>query len=311
MITIRKAYPADEELVLSFFKEYDETTDLHENKRLIFSHPFVKQQDFCGLIAEENDTIIAFLGLIFFDRLINNKRHVFCNLTSFLIHPSFRGRGITHQVVAHLKTLGDFILTALTPIPALYSMYEKQGLQKITDERDIYWTLKSGTTKSIFQRIDDNSIEGLNDSTHETSRIYHAHKSLNGICEYFMVNDKPILVIGRVYEQVLRKFKTDRWINYVDWICRKVFQFSFLDKRVRVFEFSYSNDIELINNEFETLMNTMRLHFKVDGLIVRRDLIPLKKNIRQNTYWHSRRLYLSKGISLHDLDDLYSELFLL
>jgi len=311
MITIRKAYPADEELVLSFFKKYDETTDFHENKRLIFSQPFSSQPDFCGLIVEDNNTIIAFLGLIFSDRLIKNKRQVVCNLTSFLIHPSFRGRGITHHVVSHLKTLGDFILTALTPIPSLYSMYEKQGLQKITDERDIYWTLKSGTTKPIFQRIDDNSIEALNYSTHETTRIYHAHKSLNGICVYFMVIDKPILVIGRVYEQVLRKFKTGRWINYADWICRKGLRMSFLDKRVRVFEFSYSNEMELVNHHFESFLSIIRLNYHVDGMIVRRDKIPLKKNIDSDTFWHSRRLYLTQGIPLSDLDDLYSEIFLL
>ena len=82
-MTIRKVLAYDENTIIELFKKYDDTPVNHDDKRVLFKKQFNCDEDFYGLLIEDHGKVIAYLGLIFVHRTINNQLVKYCNLTLF------------------------------------------------------------------------------------------------------------------------------------------------------------------------------------------------------------------------------------
>ena len=309
-MNFRKVVSGDQECILAMFNALDTSIPSHELKKRLFSKQFHCDEDFHGILIEDNDKIIAYLGLIFVHRKIQGEIYKFCNLTSFLIDPEYRGQKLTHRIIDEVIKLGDYTITAITPIPSLYNMYESKGLRKLSDYRTVFW--KTHSSNKIWKIIkDENIIEQNLDS--EDLQIYKDHSKFN--CVNLVISDENeyVLITGKKYHAQLRKFKTGRVINYFDFFLRKVFKKSILDKKVDTLEIAYCSGYKSLIKNFKEIHSLISESINVEGLILREDIIDLNslKWNKKNRFWRARQLYLSSKLEPHQYDTLYSEIFVL
>jgi hypothetical protein len=309
-MTIRKVLASDENTIIELFKKFDDTPVNHDDKRVLFKKQFNCDEDFYGLLIEDQGKVIAYLGLIFVHRQINNQLVKYCNLTSFLIDPDYRGQKLTHKMIDEVLKLGNYTITAITPIPSLYRMYESKGLVKLEDDRIIFWNKRnSQNTWSIVQ--DEVEIEKILDS--ENKQIYLDHKKFN--CEIIVLSNskETLLVIGKVFQSQLRKFKTGRFINYLDFFTRKTVDFSFLNKAVDALEIHYCSNYQSLIDNFSQTLPLLSAHKNWKGIILRKHICSLDKlkSFKQNNFFRARQLFYSNQISNAEYDTLYSEVYVL
>ncbi len=306
----RKVDSGDQESILAMFNALDKSIPSHELKKRLFTKQFNCEEDFYGIVIEDNNKIIAYLGLIFVHRKIEGEIHKFCNLTSFLIDPAYRGQKLTHRIIDEVIKLGDYTITAITPIPSLYNMYESKGLRKLSDYRTVFWKTRS-SYKNWKIITEENLIEKNLDK--ENLQIYKDHSKFN--CVNLVISDENdyVLITGKKYHAQLRKFKTGRVINYFDFFLRKVIKKSILDKKVDTLEIAYCSDYKSLIKNFKEIQWLISESINVEGLILREDIIDLKslKRYKKNRFWRARQLYLSSKLEPHQYDTLYSEIFIL
>jgi hypothetical protein len=307
----RKVLSSDEETIIDFFNEVDNSVSSHEMKRKLFTKQFDCDENFHGILIEDKGKVIAYLGLIFSERTFENQIYKFCNLTSFLIDPAYRGQKLTHKILDEVLKLGDYTITAITPIPSLYRMYESKGLKKLDDYRFIFWKFNSSTLSDWKIISTETEIKELLDK--KNLKIYTDHQQFPCQTLVFSNGIETFLVIGKVLSAQKRRFQTNRMANYLDYLTRKVISYSFLDKTVVCFEIAYCSDYQVLLNNFNIVASEIFQALSADGIILRRDvidLLPLKK-YKHSEFWKARQLYYSKQISPKQYDILYSEIFVL
>ena len=306
----RKVLKEDKDDILAMFNALDSSIPSHDLKKRLFTKQFHCEEDFHGILIEDNNKIIAYLGLIFVHRKIKGEIHKFCNLTSFLIDPAYRGQKLTHRIIDEVIKLGDYTITAITPIPSLYNMYESKGLKKLSDYRTVFW--KTGLRNKKWKIVTDEYLIEQN-LDNENRQIYKDHSKFN--CVNLVISDENeyLLITGKKYHAQLRKFKTGRIINYFDFFLRKVFKKSILDKKVDTLEIAYCSDYKSLIKNFEEILSLISDSMNVEGLILREDIIDLNslKRYKKNRFWRARQLYLSSKLEPHLYDTLYSEIFVL
>jgi hypothetical protein len=213
-------------------------------------------------------------------------------------------------MIDEVLKLGNYTITAITPIPSLYRMYESKGLVKLDDDRVIFWKKRNSQNSwSIVQ--DEVEIEKILDS--ENKQIYLDHKKFN--CEIIVLSNakETLLVIGKVYQSQLRKFKTGRFINYLDFFTRKTTGFSFLNKQVDAFEIHYCSNYHSLTNHFGQTLPLLCTHKNWKGIILRKDVCSLDKlnSFKKDNFFRARQLFYSNQISIAEYDILYSEVYVL
>jgi hypothetical protein len=309
-MTIRKVLSSDENTIIELFKKFDDTPVNHDDKRVLFNKQFNCDEDFFGLLIEDQGKVIAYLGLIFVHRTINNQLVKYCNLTSFLIDPNYRGQKLTHKMIDEVLKLGNYTITAITPIPSLYRMYESKGLVKLEDDRVIFWS--NGHSQNAWSIVQNEiEIEKILDS--ENKQIYLDHKKFN--CEIIVLSNakETLLLIGKEYQSKLRKFKTGRFINYLDFISRKTTGFSFLNKQVDALEIHYCSNYQSLISNFGQTLPLLCAKKNWQGIILRNDICSLENlnSFKKNNFFRARQLFYSNQISNAEYDILYSEVYVL
>jgi GNAT superfamily N-acetyltransferase len=307
----RKVQSSDEQTIIDFFNELDDTVSSHETKRKLFAKQFDCEENFHGILIEDKGKVIAYLGLIFSERTFGNQVYKFCNLTSFLIDPAYRGQKLTHKIIDEVLKLGDYTITAITPIPSLYRMYESKGLKKLDDYRSVFWKFK-GYSLSEWKIISSESeIKELLDENN--LKIYSDHNQFSCQTLVFSNGIETLLLIGKEISAQKRRFITGRIINYLDLLSRKIINYSFLNKTVVCFELAYCSNYQILLDKFKSVAPEIFKAYTADGIIIRRDvidLLPLKK-YKHSEFWKARQLYFSNHLSPIQYDTLYSEIFVL
>ena len=79
------------------------------------------------IIKNLEKNIVGFMGTLFYEKLINNKKFIFCNIHSWIVNKNYRLNSfflITPLLNEKLN------LTAYTPVKSLKGLLEKFGLNK-------------------------------------------------------------------------------------------------------------------------------------------------------------------------------------
>lgn len=311
-LEFKKVYPTDYERVKPLLLQYETVGEQQQQFHLLFRIHWNCSVDFCGVAVEDGGEIIAYLGVIFCDRCINNNTEVFGNLTTLIINENYRGQKLTHRIVQYLQSLGKFSLTAITPIPSLYSMYQANGFRALSDYRTVFWKNPfAGTTPQTSLITTHSEIE--KHLTDVDLQIYHDHKAFNCRMWVFKKSNETAFVVLKDREGQRRKFITQRLINYFDWAMRKFFKADLLSPVMSCAEIHYCSNYDLLMQHFGAFASLAFNQPDVTAIAVRQELVEKFKPsyLFKNKFYHSRQMFYSKTVAPENYDTLYSEIFLL
>jgi hypothetical protein len=96
----------------------------------VFAHRWYPEEKFCGYGLFDDTKIVGFLGLIFSQRIINGQLENFCNLTSWIVKESYRGRGIS-LMLSLRKLMKDYTITDLSASDNTIAIAKRLGFQEL------------------------------------------------------------------------------------------------------------------------------------------------------------------------------------
>jgi hypothetical protein len=241
-----------------------------------------------GYVITEGEEILAFVGTIFSQRLIDGRDRICCNMNTWYVLEEHRPRMLALRILKPIISMNDVLITALSPGDLTVTVLERLGF-KILDEEQIAIPV----TPAIFPAFakserplvlfDDPGIEQyLSD---EDRKIFKDHSTL--ACKHFLIREKQAgpHCYGIATTSPLRKlpFLGGEWFNICYLSNPGVF--------VENFRFFRTH---LLRRRFLALCYDARLVPKnVSRLFLRR-----KK----------KRQYRWKEGALGKVDNLYSEL---
>lgn len=307
----KKVFPSDFEKILPLINKYSRNGLPNRSKEELFKFHWDSGVDFCGIQVVDGDNPIAYLGLIFSRRYIKGQKQTFCNLTSLVVDERYRGQKITHRIVQYLQSLGDFSLTAITPIPSLYGMYKSNGFIELNDFRVVFWnnSFKKNTEGELLtgQSQIRKGIAG------NILKIYDNHQQFNCQMVVFKKGDQAAFVVMKKLSGQRRKFITNRLINYFDWTWRKIFKTDLLSSAMWCLEIHYCDNYEFLLRNIGDFVALCHNKYGAPAISVRQDFCDKFPSayFLKNRFFHSRQMFYSKSVVPEDYDTLYSEIFVL
>ena len=311
-LTFHKVYPENYLMILPLLEKFETAGDLKEKFPLLFQIHWPCSIDFCGVMIQDQNKVIAYLGLIFSDRILQNKPVVCANLTTLIIDSEYRGQKLTHRLVQYLQSLGPFSLTAITPIPSLYSMYKANGFKDLEDHRIVFWKNPFSIKKSSGILLSDK--DKIEPNLSEMSlRIFLDHQQFPCDILLFKKGESSAFVILKDIVGQRRKFFTNRFLGYFDWIVRKGFKLDLLSKTMVCKEIHYCDNYAFLMSELNDFLGLAFPSLDVSGICIRKEkfLLNPSYSIFQSEFFHSRQMVYSPTVPKELLDGLYSELFVM
>lgn len=308
---IKEVYPHDFERVYGLLQLFENTRFKKEDFKKLFASYWQSSVNYKGLMVEEEGQLVGYLGLIFSDRVINGRPEVFCNLTTLIIHPSQRGKKLTHKIIAHLVQKGNYTFTAITPIPPLYNMYSQNGFVNLEDKRLLLWR-KAVPNQPAEQytenpQLIEKQLQGVD------LRIFNDHQQFNCIHAVYMYNNQPVYMVFKQRVNQLRKYLDRRLYNYADALLRKLGSKGFLYKPTTTYELLYTNQPQLFAANARTIAGSFFALHQAKAIAV--PAYPGEKFELKypgiSSFVHSRQMYLSSWVPPQYIDTLYSEIFVL
>ena len=110
-------------------KEYLNDQDFLDSKRISLLFQFNQNNNYpIGFVIKNlENNIVGFMGTLFYEKLINDKKFIFCNIHSWIVNKKYRLNSF-FLITPLLKK--ELNLTAYTPVKSLKGLLEKFGLSK-------------------------------------------------------------------------------------------------------------------------------------------------------------------------------------
>jgi hypothetical protein len=286
-----------------------------KSRDLLFENQWNNPEDSFGIIAVSGDRIIGFLGVFFSTRLINNKDRKIASLTSFFIHPDFRGYKLTYKIIHFLKSIDNYIIYAITPISGTNNIYLSNSFKPLEKQRIIYkkplFKLNSSSNKlklSTNPELIQNKLNSYN------LNIYLNHKNFDCKNLIFEINGEIVFLVIKSELISLGNLINKRRFFYFTKILNYVIRKNFAEKLIKINEVYYCSDYNLLKNN---LVIFLKEYLKMNDskyLSLRYDIF---RNCEKNRFEKYKlvkndQFYFSNDIvPIEELDLLYSELFVL
>ncbi|MGD2068629.1 MAG: hypothetical protein PVI57_08165 [Gemmatimonadota bacterium] len=103
-----------------------------EEWRRIFECSWSQDQEHVGRALYDGDEPVAFLGLLFHERVVDGRLRRFCNISSWIAKPEYRKEATL--LALGLRRLGDHTITNLSPNEVAFAVFERLGFEVL--ERD-------------------------------------------------------------------------------------------------------------------------------------------------------------------------------
>ncbi len=132
MTSVRKSTSSDFELVFPLFKGFATHTqvDPHDWEKIF--HPiWSNQREEFGYVLQDGGEAVGFLGTLFSNRLVSGKQQEFCNLTSWIVKPEYRGESLS--LLFPLIARRDLTLTNFTASNRVIEVLLKLGFQSLEE----------------------------------------------------------------------------------------------------------------------------------------------------------------------------------
>ena len=284
MVTIQK-------IDVSMFSEvYDLLLDFR-NKHLtvedwknIFDYKWDQEKKYCGYGLFDGKKLVGFIGLIFSQRLIDNKIERFCNVTSWIVRKKYREYSLL--LMQPVLRLRNHTITDLTPSRTVYSIEKQFGFRELDSRLKMLLPFggsrTNGNISGCHCTTDKHLIERkLKD---KDLKLFHDHMPYK--CRHLITydtNDYCYIVYTRAESSKIP-------YCYIQYISNPNL---FL---------KYTSTIR-----FEIVRGTKAPLIIVDSRLVKHLNLPFSFNLP----FRSIKLYRSSNLRPEQVDNLYSELVLL
>jgi hypothetical protein len=214
-------------------KEYLNNQDFLDSKRISLLFQFNQNNNYpIGFVIKNlENNIVGFMGTLFYEKLINYKKFIFCNIHSWIVNKKYRLNSF-FLITPLLKK--ELNLTAYTPVKSLRGLLEKFGLSKriLNYKIVININLLRFNKKKFFIETEENII--LNYLNND--EIIEFKKYSDKIFYKFIIlnknNSKYIFIIAKkikkkfinffnfFYISNINEFKSN-WVNIKNLISKK------------------------------------------------------------------------------------------
>lgn len=308
MSEVRKVFSQDFEFIKPLLEKFDGSGFSVEKWRKLFKNYWSNTEDHIGYMLIDNGCAVGFIGTIFCERLINGKLHKICNLSSWFVLPEYRSESLLlFQQILKNK---EFTVTSFTSIPAAIKILTRIGFRQL--DTHYYWYTtnhKKRNKKNIGFITERDEIEKiLND---EEMQIFKDHLPFNANHYIITDNESYGYLILRYRNTSLRNLISNRYINYADFIIRKLSGWSFLQKKITVAYLNYASNTGFLFEHIDYINEKISGDLKVSGLLIESRFVPMQKKMNRHKTCPRISLYRPADLKPSEIDSLYSELFIL
>lgn len=280
MTIIRKAESNDFDRVFPLFSGFATHTQVDPTDwKKIFTNYWSEKNEPVGYLLEDGGKPVGFLGTLFSQRVIDMKKYLFCNLTSWIVHPEYRSESL--KLLFPLLARKDLTITNFTASNRVSEVLLKLGFQDLEDSFRIIPPLPV-PGGGIYIEYEISKIREILDEANR--KILDDHEGLH--CVHVLVkSDRGYCYI--VLNPAIKKGKPVLYVNYL-------------------------SDLDVFLAQYHIIAFHLCRKFKFYGLMVGEHTLkgyslPLTLNVRRK---HSL-LFRSQSLQAYDIDTLYSEIQLL
>jgi hypothetical protein len=282
MFTIRKAVSADFDQVYPLLHGFGDSPIAKENWKKIFVPPWQTGEDFCGYLLLHGDEVKGYLGLVFSQRMLNNRAERFCNMTSWIVNEDCRGQSL--KLLLEALKLKDYTLTNFTASPTVATILSKLGFTEFAVHQRVLLPFpRLASTRRQQCDFDPGVISSK--LSGEELRIFTDHQGLD--CRHLLLqSDKGACYV--VLKNTRRK--------QLPWA-----------------KVHYLSSAEVFHECMESLIVGICLRLRVCGVMVDERYVEGYRFRASVSYPHQRRAYFKSNsvVDKNLIDTLYSEVVIL
>lgn len=286
---LRKIIPDDFEAVYPVLKHFNHPRLGKDDWQRLFISYWDRTEDYVGYGLFDGERVVGFLGLIFSERVINQHRYKFCNLTSWIVEENHRNQSLS--LLFPVLRLKDYTFTDFTASTNLIPLLTKlkfeileTHLVKIRPIPD-FQILNT----SCFIELDRQRMQNYLDA--ENLKIYEDHVHFN--CIYVLIRAKEgncFLILKTLGERRVSFLRILVHWGYVHYISHRDIFFRYINILTPKICLQLGLVGLLVENRF------------CDGYSIKHGV---SMEIRQS------KLFKSSLLKRSDIDTLYSEIFIL
>lgn len=309
MSIIRKAYPADFELIYPLLAQFDATGMTKERWSLLFKKYWTSEEEHIGFVLIDNEVAVGFIGCIFSTRIIENKKENFCGLSSWIVNPDYRSESIL--LLSEVLRLKNHTITSFTSIPDAVEILKKLKF-KVLDSF-YYWfpqKLNSFFPKRKINFITD-SVKISSFLKGQDLKIFEDHIQFRANHIVLQCQSEYCYVVFKKSSIFRRKLINVRITYYLNRLSKSIAKHSFLDKEIFAAKIHYISNPELFNKYLPEFLKKISIEHNVKGIILDSRFYTKKAKTIKFKSMPQISLYKSNSLSLHQIDSLYTELFIL
>jgi len=261
-----------------------------EERKKIFKDHWNAGMDNWGHVMLADDEIVGYLGYIMSNRFINGKEEKICNLTSWFVKEEFRNQSL--QLMFPMLGFKKYTITNLTPNKDSFGVLEKFGFKPLeTADKLILPTGFNFFSKKY--KIVKNHKKVAELLSPEDLKLFNDHQKYD--CIHTLIVDKKTKEYCYL---ISRKFNTKN-------VGASKMPLPFL-------HIYYVGNQEMFSKSCNYIRPMLNLKYKVFFCIVG------ERYLNETKIKHSKTLkrdvpsvYKSKNLERSQVDELYSELFIL
>jgi len=241
-----------------------------------------------GYAITEGEEMLAFVGTIFSERVIEGRNRVCCNMNTWYVLEEHRGRMLAINILRPIVSMKDVLITALSPADLTVTVLGRLGF-KLLDEEQIAVPI-APTFASVVSRskaplvlFDELGIAAYLNA--DDRKIFNDHSTLE--CKHVLIKDRQT-------ERYCYAVATTSPVGKLQWMKGKWLNLCYV-----------SNPDFFVEN-FQFVRNPL-LRRGYFALCYDSRLIP-KRIYRLSQTKKKTRQYRCKDEELAKVDNLYSEL---
>jgi hypothetical protein len=283
MFTIRKAVSADFDQVYPLLSGFGDSPIAKESWRKIFVPPWPTSEDFCGYVLLQDGAVKGYLGLIFSQRMLNNKAEKFCNMTSWIVNEDCRSQSL--KLLLEVLKLKDYTLTNFTASPTVATILSKLGFTEFAVHQRVLLPLPRIAFTRRGQRCDFDAGLIRSKLSGADLRIFGDHEGLD--CRHLLL-------------------QSDRGDCYV--VLKNTER-----KRLTWAKVHYLSNAAVFHECMESLLAGICFRLRVCGVMVDERYVEGYRFRASVGYPHQRRAYFKSNsvVDKNLIDTLYSEVVIL
>ena len=284
-VELLEAKPDDFENIFPLFQKYLSRETPKEKIKRFFSNYWKSDEDYCGYMLKDNYKVVGYLGYFFYNRIITNETHKFCNIQGWVVEKDYR---IEHKmkVMEPVLDMKDYTIIGLNPTKAAYINEKKLGFKNLED--------------SYFIIPAIGSVKGFIDSK---IKVFNKSEDLIQILDG---TEKKVM------SDHLRFSKLKYAAIAIDGILIFIVYTIRQKKKLPFAEIHYISNLDLFLAEFQPLRSLVSLRLKVFGFFIdKRFLIGKVFPFMYEYKYPIPNIYISDRLKPHQIDLLYSEKFVL